>query len=77
MPVKACSIKPVVTVYLHAAGDQTSGRSDQQNGSGDYSEETFTRIRKDYLTFAEHYLAIWIFALCRSLRWKATTCFAK
>ncbi len=77
MPVKAYSIKPVVTVYLHTVGDQTSGRGDQQNGSGDYSEETFTRIREDYLTFAGRCRVIWISALCRSLHWKATTGFAK
>lgn len=40
----------------------------------DYSEETFTRIREDYLTFAgQSCRVIWISALCRSPHWKATT----
>lgn len=36
----------------------------------DYREETFARIREDYLTFAEQLPAIWIFALSRFRRWK-------
>lgn len=39
----------------------------------DYSEETFTRIREDYLTLPGSCRVIWISALCRSPHWKATT----
>ncbi len=77
MPVKACSIRPVVQFYLHTVGDQTSGRGDQQNDLVDYSEETFTRIREDYLTFPGSCRVIWISALCRSPHWKAQRGFAK
>ena len=38
----------------------------------DYSEETFTRIREDYLTFAGQ-LPGWDIRFVRSPHWKATT----